>query len=136
MGIKKYLDKTKLVNTIGLLILGFVVGLTVMYIYFQPKLANQEKISSENKTLASQNKKEALSYKEQLASASAEIKTLLNKPPEVIYKTQYVETQAQQNNDTSNAAFCYPDGSGGEWCRTSGGNTQHCMYYGTIRKCN
>jgi len=139
MDIKKYIKNINKINPFTVLVTGFGLGLVVMYLYLQPKLADQTKktnnwqnTANKNQTLINQNQAEIISYKEQIASTSAQIKTLLSKPPQVEYKTQYVENP----NDTSTESYCYPDGSGGEWCRSNGGNTQHCMYYGTLRKCN
>ncbi len=87
MNIKKYIKRINKVS-ISLSVIGFIVGLVVTYLYFQPKIAYQEKIANENQTQADQNHNEAVSYKERLASVSAEIKTLQNKPPQVEYRTQ------------------------------------------------
>lgn len=133
-----FISKISKVNPFILITISFVVGLAVMYLYFQPKLAYKEKTAKNWANIANKNHKETLSFKDQLAStsaqlasASAEIKTLLNRPPEVIYKTQYVETPAQQNevtnslNNSSSQTFCNPDQLGGQWCYS--GNTQtHC----------
>jgi hypothetical protein len=77
MDIHKYIKKLIKVNHFGLLIVGFVLGLVAMYLYFQPKLVYQGETASAWANIADQNKKEADTYKIQLASASAEITTLL-----------------------------------------------------------
>jgi hypothetical protein len=135
---KKALIKLKNIkkNAILLILLaiGIVVGLAVMYLYFQPKLAYQEKIArnwaniaSKNQTLATKNLKDAVTYKGQLASASAEIKTLLNKPPQVIYKTQYVQTPADYVAPKPVTYFSAGNGqsygSNGSWCFPNGTTT-------------
>ena len=51
MGIKKHIKKINKVSPFGLLALGFVVGMAVMYLYFQPKLAYQTKTASDWKNL-------------------------------------------------------------------------------------
>ena len=91
MDTKKHIKKINKVNPFILLAIGFVVGLAVMYLYFQPKLAYQEKTANKNQTLATQSHNEAVSYKGRLASVSAELKALQTAPtptPEIKYVTQ------------------------------------------------
>lgn len=88
MNVKKYVKSIKKINTFSLLAIGFVVGFIVMYLYFQPRLAYQTKLAKDWANTANQSQKEVISYKEQLASASSQIQTLLNKPPQVEYRTQ------------------------------------------------
>lgn len=126
------MNKINKVSHLSLLIIGFIMGLVIMYLYFHPKLAYQEKtardfvnVANKNQTLANQNKKEADTYKGKLASASAEIQTLLNKPPQVIYKTntQYIQTPAQDTGTTN----CRPDYAGGMYCTSDTTGVQtHC----------
>ncbi len=135
MNTKEYL-KNNPVHNFGLLIIGIVVGLIVMYLYFQPKLAYQKKmvkewsnVSSKNQTLASQKQKDIDDYKVQLASASAQIKTLQDRPPQVEYRTQtqYVQTpprQAQKQPVTYNRSGDVMFGSDGSFCY--GGNVMFC----------
>lgn len=132
MDIKKYIKHIKKINKVSpfiLLAIGFVVGVIVMFLYFQPKLAYQEKtardfanVANKNQTLASQNKKEAVSYKVQLASASAEITSLLNKPAQVIYKTntQYVQEPASPQTVTYHDYGGFVEGSNGSTCYNYG----------------
>jgi hypothetical protein len=48
MNIKKQIKKISKFSSIGLLAIGFVVGLVVMYLYFQPKLTYQVKTAQES----------------------------------------------------------------------------------------
>jgi hypothetical protein len=130
----KNIKKINKVSPFGLLAIGFVIGLVVMFLYFQPKLAYQEKIArnwaniaSKNQTLATKNLKDAVTYKGQLASASAEIKTLLNRPPQIEYRTQYVDTPADENPPKPVTYFSAGNGqlfgSNGSWCFPNGTTT-------------
>jgi len=134
--LKKYLNRLKKINPFGLLIIGFIIGMIIMFLSIQPKLAYQGKtardwanVVNKNQTLASQNHKTDLYYEnllnKQLASASAQIKTLLNTPPKVVYKTQtqYVEQPAQPQDTSSH---CNPDLLGGQNCYSNSGTYTHC----------
>ncbi len=80
---------------------GFVFGMLVMYLFIQPQVISKEKQTKiysdqivKNQNLVTQNKEEISSCKSQLASTSAQIEVLVNRPdptPQVIYKTQIKE---------------------------------------------
>ena len=59
MDIKKHIKK---INSLGLLAIGFVVGLVVMYLYLQPKLTYQEKTVRDLANLANKNQQNADLY--------------------------------------------------------------------------
>ena len=106
------------------LLVGVIVGAFVSYLYFQPKITMQEKIVSELRVDANQNQIDVLTYKSQLASASAELTSLLAKPsptPRVVYKTEYVQSQ-----DSGGSTNCRPDYAGGMYCSSSSGVQTHC----------
>jgi hypothetical protein len=126
--------KTKLhsAKPLNLMVVGFIVGLAVMYLFFQPKLAYQgktaqdwAKVVSKNQDIANSNHDadtiNVLLLTQKLASATAEIKTLQNQPPKIEYQTQYVQTPAQ---DTS--LRCSSDYNGGQYCNSSDGTRLHC----------
>ena len=134
MNIKKQIIKLNKISPFSLLAVGFIAGLVIMYLFFQPKLILQEKtardfanVANKNQTIANQNKKEADTYKGKLASASAEIKTLLNAPPKIEYRTvtqtQYVKQPAPPQSTSSN---CSPDYAGGMYCTSNTGVQTHC----------
>lgn len=136
MNIKKYLNK-KHINSFALLTIGFVVGLAVMYLYFQPKLMYQgetvkdwAKKDIECEPYANLKRLLLNVCEDKLASAGAELKTLQNKPPQVEYKTQYIETPAQNTSSQNSYTQCNSDLIGGQNCTTyhSGGNPTftHC----------
>ncbi len=132
---KKLITTTKA----SFLIVGVVVGLVSMYFYLQPKLSYEQAqtvywkyTASLKQTVVDQKQGEIQIYKNQLAStdaqlasASAQIKTLSNRPPEVIYKTQYVQQSTQDN--TYDPTNCYPDQLGGQYCRSLSGKQTHCV---------
>lgn len=103
----KYFKK---VSTLSLLLVSFIAGLMVTYLYFQPKLIYQGKTAEEwsnvagkEHALAVQSQKEASTSSLLLASASAQIKTLLAIPPKIEYRTQYVQAQP-----STNLVYCPP----------------------------
>jgi len=104
-------------KALGLPVIGFCLGVMGMFIFFQPKLAYEEKIAKSWENIANQNQK-------QLASASAELQALQTAPtptPEIIYKTQYVQPPQQSlpqpqekctaYNGTTCVAWQLPPGS-------------------------
>jgi hypothetical protein len=124
MNTKECITKIKKINPFGLLAIGVLAGLVIMYLYFQPKLKD---LANKNQTLVSQSRQETASYTEQLASASARIQSLLNQPkptPQVKYVTQYqtvTETAPKQTvtyYPVGNTGQSY--GSDGSWCYPNG----------------
>ncbi len=114
------------------------IGVFSLIVLFGNKLNSQNsQITKLHKTLIeeqTQNQKEILFYKEQLASVEAQIKTLLNKPTQVEYRTQYVQEPTPYTNtnmrcnsnllggqtctsDTGERINCTPNGIGGMNCR-------------------
>ncbi len=107
MDIKKHTRNINKVS-ISLLIVGFIVGIVVMYLYFQPKLAYQEKLTNSTQTLANQNHNEAVSYKDQLASASAELKALQATPAPQATNVAQNNTSSSYALYNTNFSYCKP----------------------------
>lgn len=72
MNIQKHIKKISKFSSIGLLAIGFIVGVAVMYLYFQP-IAYQGKTAQEWATLYSSNEKTNKDLGKQLESAKKEI---------------------------------------------------------------
>jgi len=128
MNIKNNLNKIYKISPFGLLAIEFVVGLLVMYLYYQPKLTDQVKTT--NKWVASSNQynKWAGEWKQLYFTSSEKLKALQNKPtptPQIVYQTQtqYVQEPAQ---NTNTALRCNSDLLGGEYCTSSTGVRTHC----------
>ncbi len=138
MNIKKYTKKINKVS-ISFLVVGFIVGLAVMYLYFQPKLAYQEKLANNNQTLANQNHNEAVSYKGQLASTSAELKALQNKPtptPQIIYKTDTVTQHVPDSSNTQSQLDAIQRNQQAEVMREQDSCLASGGLYSTVSGCN
>lgn len=97
--------------------IGFILGLTVMYLYFQPKLTYQGKSVKDWAIIANQNHNEAVTNERQLASVSAALQTFLNAPtptPEIKYVAQpkpAVKCQVVANAYTHFTMCCDAEGS-------------------------
>lgn len=84
-----------------LFILGLLIGLFIMQIYYQSVMVYQGKtardwanLTNDNQILVNKSQKEVSACNFKLASASAQIKMLLDKPipaPQVVYRTQTKE---------------------------------------------
>lgn len=72
---KKDAIKSKLKNysSIGLLLIGFIIGLIVMYLYIQPKLAYQERTAREWTSKANKSQQQADFYKKNWFSAMSKL---------------------------------------------------------------
>lgn len=117
---KKLLKQIKKINPLGLLALGFVVGLAVMYLYLQPKLTYQGKSVVDWASVATKNMNTTKEYSQKLsdlnkkyASVSAALQTFLNAPaPTPIVK--YIDKTPSHPNLSSctlegNFYFCPED---------------------------
>ena len=119
MNIKKYLNIRK-VSPFDLVAIGFIAGIIVVYLYFQPKIMYQGKtaqqwadLAATNQKAADQNQRQALNWAQMYATTSAQLKNLQNQPapaPQVIYKTQTSATRDLSScNKQGNFYFCPDD---------------------------
>ena len=98
MDIKKHIKKINNVSTLSALAIGFIAGLVVMYLYFQPHLFFQGETAKDWSNLAVENMKTTAEYSQKLsdlnkkyASVSTALQGLLNAPsptPLVQYVTK------------------------------------------------
>ena len=134
MDIKKYIKKINKVSTFTVLATGFIVGLVVMYLYIQPKLTNQIKKTNDWQNTANQNQTEIISYKAELASASAQLKTLQDKPtptPIIKYITKYQTITEEIPAKPKQQGSVYYNSYGGSLLYGSDGSTCD-TYTGTL----
>lgn len=120
MNIKKHINRISKINPFGLLAIGLVVGIVIMYLYFQPKLAYQGKTAKDWSNLATENMNTTQEYSQKLsdlnkkyASVSAALQTLLNAPTPTP-KIQYIDKTPSHPNLSSctlqgNFYFCPED---------------------------
>lgn len=120
------------IRPLGLLAIGFIVGLLVMYLYFQPKLTYQGKTAQQWASLSNQYQKWATEWKQTDFSDYYQLRTLQRKPtptPKIVYQTQTVTPQpieyqtinGGKNVEGSNGSFCTYINNGKE-LECSGGN--------------
>jgi hypothetical protein len=120
MDIKKHIKKINNVSTLSALAIGFVAGLVVMYLYFQPHLFFQGKTAKDWSNLATENMNTTQEYSQKLsdlnkkyASVSAALQILLNAPTPTP-KVQYIDKTPSRPNLSSctlegNFYFCPAD---------------------------
>ncbi len=118
----KFIDKIKKVNPFGLLAIGLVTGIVVMYLFLQPKLSYQGKSVEDWAIVATENMNTTKEYSQKLsdlskkyASVSAALQALLNAPtPTPTPKVQYIDKTPARPNLSSctlegNFYFCPAD---------------------------
>lgn len=140
------LQDIKKINAVTLLVVGFTIGAIVMHFFYQPKFLSQQQAMMDllNKPTptpippfqydvskainAGYSYYDVMKYIEQNEASHSAIQ-VINVPnvaptPIVEYRTQYVETPAQDTGDTS--LRCYSDLLGGQYCNSDSGNRIHC----------
>ncbi len=130
MDIKKHIKKINNVSTLSALAIGFIAGLVVMYLYFQPHLFFQGETAKDWSNLAVENMKTTAEYSQKLsdlnkkyASVSTALQGLLNAPSPTPL-VQYVTKQATQPTATTITNWnTLPDWKYLEWqsgtCKTA-----------------
>lgn len=111
MTLKKYLNKAKLNNIFIFMVLGFVIGIIVTYLYFQPKLTYQGKSVVDWEVTAGKNSNDNNQLKQDLQTMKTEILKLQNAPtPTPIIK--YITEPAKSHITT---CYTYNQGTKSEF---------------------